>query len=203
MNARRLLFVSSVAVAIAACSIGKPIPQATTYIVDPPAANASVPRRAPALRMGNVRVAAPYASNALVYRLDEVRYTSDPYHAFAADPAAMFANEIANWLDHSGPFSTVAQPGSARSAPYVLEATIHKLYGDFRGGTPPTAVLSVQFILIEQGGGRPKVIYESTIARRVELTKASPDALVRGYSTALAEILTQLARDLDDSLEAP
>jgi cholesterol transport system auxiliary component len=198
MNGKRLLLVVGAASAIAACSVGRPVPQATTYIVDPPAgtAGASIPRRAEALRMGNVRVAAPYAGTALVYRLDDVRYASDPYHAFAADPAAMLGSRIAQWLDHADPFSTVAQPGSTRPTPYVLEATVDELYGDFRKGRPPAAVLSVQFILIEQAVGRPKVIYERTIARRVDLTKASPDALVRGYSTALAEILTQLASEL-------
>jgi hypothetical protein len=39
-------------------------------------------------------------------------------------------------------------------------------------------------------------MYERTIARRVNLPKASPDALVRGYGTALAEILSQVALDL-------
>jgi cholesterol transport system auxiliary component len=198
MNDKRLLLAVAAASAIAACSIGKPVPQSTTYVVDLPAntASASQPRRAEALRMGSVRVAAPYAGAALVYRLDDVRYTSDPYHRFAADPAAMLGSRIAQWLDHSGPFSTVARPGSSRPTPYVLEATIDELYGDFREGKTPAAVLSVQFILIEQAAGRPKVIYERTIARRVDLPKASPDALVRGYSAALAEILTEAAPEL-------
>src|SRR4029453_5386137 len=100
----------------------KPIPEATTYVVEPPpaAADASATRRPEVLRMGNVRIAAAYDGNALVYRLDEVHYMSDPYHAFIAEPGAMLGNRIAEWLDRAGPFNTVAQPGRGRPAPYLL-----------------------------------------------------------------------------------
>jgi hypothetical protein len=54
----------------------------------------------------------------------------------------------------------------------------------------------VQFALIDQAGVRPQLMYERTIASRVELPHASPDALVRGYGEALAEILSQLMPDL-------
>ena len=198
MSARHLASAACAALTLAACSIGKPIPQATTYVVDPPAAAAgtAAARRPETLRMGNVRVAATYAGNALVYRLDEVQYVSDPYHAFIAEPGAMLGSRMAEWLDRAGPYETVTQPGSARPTPYVLEATVAELYGDFRAGRPPAAVLAVQFALIDQAGARPKVVHECTIARRVDLPQASPDALVRGYGKALAEILSQLVSDL-------
>jgi cholesterol transport system auxiliary component len=153
-------------------------------------------RRPDTLRMGNVRVAAAYGGNALVYRMDEVQYTSDPYHAFRAEPGAMLGNLMADWLDHAGAFATVAQPGSAQPAAYVLDATVTELYGDFRKGRRPAAVLAVQFALIDQTGVRPQLMHERTIASRVELPQASPDALVRGYGEALAEILSQLVQDL-------
>jgi cholesterol transport system auxiliary component len=146
--------------------------------------------------MGNVRVAATYGGNALVYRMDEVQYTSDPYHAFKAQPGAMLGNQMAEWLDHAGPFETVAQPGSAQPAAYVLDATVIELYGDFRQGHSPAAVLAVQFALIDQAGVRPQLMYERTIASRVELPHATPDTLVRGYGEALADILSKLISDL-------
>jgi len=198
MSARRLASAACAALTLAACSIGKPIPQATTYVVDPPAAAAGtagvrIPEK---LRIGNVRVAAAYAGNALVYRLDEVQYVSDPYHAFIAEPGAMLGNRMAEWLDRAGPYESVTQPGSARSAPYVLEATVAELYGDFRKGQPPAAVLTVQFALIDQAGARPRLVRQRTIVSRVDLPQASPDALVRGYGKALTEILSQLLPEL-------
>ena len=196
MTAKRLVLACA-AVALTACSIGKPIPQPTTYVVDPPMSVAPEPvaRRPETLRMGNVRVAA-YAGSALVYRLDEVQYTSDPYHAFIADPGAMLGNRMAAWLDRKGPFKTVTQPGSITPAQYVLEATVTDLYGDFREGRRPAAVMTVQFVLIDEASASPKVVQERTIASRVDLSHASPDALVRGYGKALEEILLQLVPEL-------
>ena len=54
----------------------------------------------------------------------------------------------------------------------------------------------MQFALIDQAGARPKLVRERTFASRVDLPQASPDALVRGYGEALAEILSQLVPDL-------
>ena len=201
MSASRVLTLGiamGVVLTLAGCAIGKPIPRPTTYIVDPPMTETrlAAARRPETLRMGNVRVAAAYGGNALVYRMDEVQYTSDPYHAFKAEPGAMLGHQMAEWLDHAGPFGAVAQPGSAQPAAYVLDATVIELYGDFREGRSPAAVMAVQFALIEQAGVRPQLVHERTIASRVELSHASPDALVRGYGEALAEILSQLIPDL-------
>jgi uncharacterized lipoprotein YmbA len=199
MSTQRIAAAVCAAVTLAGCALGKPIPQPTTYVVDPPLAAAASPatRRPETLRMGNVRVAAAYAGNALVYRVDDVQYMSDPYHAFIAEPGAMLSNRMADWLDRTGPFETVTQPGSARPAAYVLDATVTEFYGDFRKGQRPAAVLAVQFALVDQVSARPKLVRERTIASRVDLPEASPDALVRGYGQALAEILSRLAPELN------
>ena len=153
--------------------------------------------------MGNVRVAAAYAGNSFVYRLDDVQYVSDPYHAFIAEPGAMLGNRMAEWLDRAGPFKTVVQPGSARPAGYVLEAMVTEIYGDFRAGQRPAAVLAVEFALIDQADARSKVVYERTIASRIDLPQASPEALVRGYGKALAEILSELVPELGGETKQP
>ena len=192
-----MLWTLGIALVLVACSIGRPVRQATTYMIDPPfGAMPAVTRRPETLRVGFVRVAAPYAGSALVYRLDDVRYASDPYHVFAADPGAMLGGRMAEWLERTGPFSSVVAPGSAPPASYVIEVTVGELYGDFRPGIPPAAAVSIQFVLIDQTGVRPKVIFERTIASRAPLSKASPDALVRGYGTAIADILSQVAKEL-------
>lgn len=198
MSDARLALAACVTLALMACSIGKPIPQANTYVIQPPVPEdkPSVQARAESVRIGNVRVAAAYAGNALVYRMDDVRFTSDPYSRFIAEPGAMLGDQMAAWLGRAGPFRTVTDPESTGPAHYVLEATITELYGDFRPGKTPAAVLAVQFALIDQTAARPKAVLERAIARRVDLPQASPDALVRGYGTALAEILSELTTDL-------
>jgi uncharacterized lipoprotein YmbA len=204
MNAIRRIFAGGTALILAACSIGRPIPQPNTYLVEPPVPQSESfeARRPDSLRIGHVRVAAAYSGNALVYRVNDVRFASDPYNQFIAEPGAMIGSQIAAWLERTGPFSTVAQPESTRAAHYVLEATITELYGDFRPGVTPAAVLAVQFALIDQAAVRPKAVLERVVAKRVELPKAAPDALVRGYGEALGQILGELRDDLQGAAVA-
>jgi cholesterol transport system auxiliary component len=198
MKLIRLAFKLCACVVIAGCSIGQPIPQATTYVIELPLPAPAAVRRPETLRIANVRVSAAFAGDALVYRMNEVQYTADPYNAFIAEPARMLGSRMAEWLDRAGPFQSVAQPDSVRTASYILEATVSDLYGDFRPGHAPAAVVTVQFALIDLRGARSKVVLERTIDRRIAIQQATPDALVRGYGQALAEILLQLVPDLCD-----
>ena len=197
MSLSRLAAAGCLAAVLAACGIGQPIPQATTYVVEPsPVASVPAERRAETLRMGNVRVAPAFASEELVYRMDEVRFTPDFYNRFIAEPGPLLGGRMAEWLDRAGPFRSVAQPGSVVPTQFVLEATVTELYGDFRPGRAPAAVVGVQFTLVDVSGITPKVVLERSIERRIPLTQASADALVRGYGLALGEILSELAAQI-------
>jgi cholesterol transport system auxiliary component len=197
MTAPRLVVAAGAALVVAACAIGKPAPHTTTYVIEPPKPAPSAPDRHPqTMRMGNVRVAPAFASNALVYRVDEVQFTPDFYHAFIAEPGPMLGASIAEWLDRAGPFKTVSQPGGPVNAPYALEAVVTELYGDFRPGRKPAAVMTVQFTLVDLTGPSPTVVLERFIGRRIDLPEATPDALVRGYGQALAEILAELSKQM-------
>ena len=94
-------------------------PSDDDYVVESsmPASNAGTQLPGP-LRMGNLRVAAAFSGNSLIYRMDDVNYVSDPNQAFIADPASMLGNEMAAWLDRSRAFKSVTQPGSTQSARY-------------------------------------------------------------------------------------
>ncbi|HWX28207.1 MAG TPA: ABC-type transport auxiliary lipoprotein family protein [Steroidobacteraceae bacterium] len=198
----RHVVIVGVALIVSACSIGRPIPTATTYSIEPSPAALAIPKppHPERLRVERVRVAAAYDRTALVYRLSAVRYVSDPYHTFLADPGPMLSNRIAEWLAAAGLFKAVDPPGGAAPAPWVLEATVTELYGDFEaGGDNPAAVMSIRFTIIDEGSARPKVTYERSLSRRVPVSHAAPEALVSGYGMALADILTQLGTDLSNS----
>ena len=197
MMAGRALVAACAALLIAACTLGTPAPQPTTYVVEPPPPAAPATSRHPQpLRMGNVRVAPAFAGTALVYRMGDVQFTPDFYHAFIAEPGPMLGALMAEWLDRAGPFRTVSQPGGAVAAPYLLEAVVTELYGDFRPGRVPAAVMTVQFTLVDLTGATPAVVLERFIGRRVDLEAASPEALVRGYGQALGQILGELSAQL-------
>jgi uncharacterized lipoprotein YmbA len=194
--------VAGAALCLGACSIGRPIPTATTYSIEaaPAKSEARGPGRLETLRVGRVQVAAPYDGPSLVYRLTAVRYVSDPYHAFLSDPGLMLGNRIATWLDQSGVFERVSGSESVRSAPMVLEATVTELYGDYQQSAEPAAVMTVRFTIVDQVNARPQIAYERTITRHIRVADTSADELVGGYDTALAEILSLLATDLSTPL---
>jgi uncharacterized lipoprotein YmbA len=196
MTARRFAIAVSAALALTACAIGKPIPQAATYAIEPPPPALALARRPETLRMGRVRVAPAFAGKSLVLRVDSVRYETDFYHAFLAEPADLLGAAMADWLERAGPFRAVTQPGTKTPAAFALEATVTELYGDFRPGPPPTAVMTVQFALVDLTGVSLKVQLERTIGRRVALREATPEELVRGFGVALGEILEELAPQL-------
>jgi uncharacterized lipoprotein YmbA len=200
MNLRGFV-AAGVALIVTACSIGRPAPTVTTYGIEPRPAASDVlkPVSTDRLRVARVRVSAPYDRTALVYRLNTVRYISDPYHAFLSDPAPMLSNRITAWLNASELFRSVDGPGSVAPARWILEATVTELYGDFEteaGG--PAAVMSIHFTVIDESAARPKVAYESVLSRRVAVRSDSTDALIDGYGTALSEILTQFSKGLSD-----
>lgn len=192
----RITIATCAALALAGCAIGKPIPQATTYGIEPPPPVTAVKRIPETLRMGKVRVAPAFAGRSLVLRLDDVRYSADFYQAFIAEPGDLLGSRMADWLDRAGPFRSVAQPGTRTPVTHVLEATVTELYGDFRPGQPPSAAMTIQFTLVDLRGVAPKAAPERTISRRIPLPEATPEALVRGYGTALGEILTELVPEL-------
>ena len=197
MTARAVFVAAGAALIVSGCSIGAPAPHTTTYVLDPPQpTKTSTTRHPQALRMGNVRVAPAFAGPPLVYRTGEVQYTPDFYNAFIAEPGPLLGASMAEWLDRAGPFKTVSQPGGAVNAPYALEAVVTELYGDFRPGRKPAAVMTVQFTLVDLTGPSPTVVLERFIGRRVDLPEATPDALVRGYSQALGQILEELSTQI-------
>ena len=200
----RLQVALCLAVTLAACALSKPAPEATTYVIDSTTPSerdlVSSARLPETLRMGRIHTAAAFSGTALIYRMDDVKFVSDPYSAFIAEPAAMLGDQMAVWLNRAGPFQTVTGPESSQSVHYVLEADVTELYGDFRSGRSPEAVLAMRLTLIDLTGARPRAMLERSIAERVAIQNATPEALVRGYGVALTNLLTQLRSDLQEAV---
>jgi len=178
------------------CSLGGPTPQPNRYAIEPVLPDAVAAQRAGTLRIGSVQVAAGFSSEQLVYRLDDVRFEQDFYERFISEPAAMLGERLAIWLEATGPFEMVTRTGSSSVAPHVLEALVTELYGDFRPGQPPAAVIRIQFTVLDTRPIRPRLVLERGIARRVAIDESSAGALVRGYNRALGEILGELAAEM-------
>jgi uncharacterized lipoprotein YmbA len=148
------------------------------------------------VEIADVRISPRYTEKSFVYRTSEARYESDFYNRFLVAPAVLITEEIRKGLAQSHVFRHVIGSSHQLQPTHVLEAAVNDLYGDFRNGSAPKAVLEIEFFLSKETDSRPQIIMEKRYAKSVDLSGRSPEALVQGWNRALEEILTALVTDL-------
>ncbi|HZX31777.1 MAG TPA: ABC-type transport auxiliary lipoprotein family protein [Rhodocyclaceae bacterium] len=184
-----------VAALLAACGNTRPAVERQSFLIrterSAPMAVAPV---AGVLRVARVVVAPPFDQRALVYRRGDVRYETDFYNQFAADPPDMLAEAVAGWLRQGGLFQRVVAPAGAAPADYRLDTSVSAFYVDFQAN-PPSAVISLRWHLVRERDG--STLLENDSRQRVALAEKSPDGAVRalrdGLQLALGELEAALA----------
>jgi cholesterol transport system auxiliary component len=141
-----------------------------------------------------------YDSRGLLYRKGESEYQSDFYHEFLIAPQALITSQTRNWLAQSGLFQTVLEPGSLLDATHVLEGSVLALYGDLRGQDLPQAVLQIRFFLIATQDSKFQVVFTRDYRASCPAREKTADALVAAQDQCLAQILTELEKDLGTAL---
>ena len=164
----------------------------------PEAAGNAAGRRT--LLLGAVTAAPAYDGRALIYRLGPNRYESDFYNEFLAPPTRLLAEVAAGSLTMASKrLRVVTAPGLA-VADFGLETHIQDLYGDFRH-TPPRAVLTLRFTLNDLRPTVTKVVLDRLyLCERPLAEDGGPTGLVAAYGLCLADIMAELARDLDQAV---
>lgn len=200
MNVAKLFSLALTAIflagLVAGCSVGESIPQPTNY-----AMTASLPvvksaRIGETLRIDHVRSVPPFNDTQMIYRLNEVRFEKDYYNRFLSDPESIVSNQLASWLQQMGLYDIVALPSVHTPSNQVLQVTITKLFGDFREGQQPTAVMEIQFFLVDNTDYRPEVVFSKTYTSRIPIESKSPSLLAEGYGVAMTNIFEQLTLEL-------
>jgi len=186
--------------ATAGCSITRPSLERHAFTISAERPKQSSPAHNPApfpatLKVGRIGMQPPFGGTSFVYRTGALRYEVDPYNGFLAAPNDLLGHVIAQWLGESGLFASVREPVSPLTGDYVLEGLVTEMYGDSRDTGKPEAVLSLQFYL-RRASAEGGVIFEHTYSERVPIADDSPEALARGYGTALGRTLEALERDL-------
>jgi uncharacterized lipoprotein YmbA len=148
------------------------------------------------VEIADVRISPRYTEKSFVYRTSEARYESDFYNQFLVAPAVLITEEIRKGLAQSHVFRHVIGSSNQLQPTHVLEAAVNDLYGDFRNGSAPKAVLEIEFFLSKETDSTPQIIMEKRYAKSVDLSRRSPEALVQGWNRALEEILAALVTDL-------
>ena len=137
-------------------------------------------------------------SRGLLYRKGESEYESDFYNEFLIAPQALISSQSRNWLAQSGVFKTVLEPGSVIEATHVLEGNVLALYGDFRGPGLPQAVMQVRVFLVANTGSEPEIIFTRDYRASHQAETQTADALVAAMDQCLAQVLSELEKDLGE-----
>lgn len=166
------------------------------YLLEAPRPAKTSP--APAFALGatvrDIRVAPPFDTRSLTYRLDGARFEADYYHLFLTEPGRMITQVVRQWLGDADVFAYVVPPGSDADYRWVVEAHVTELYGDY--SAEPGAVLGLQVFVLDDAADGYRVLLRREYRETVPLTGSDPEALIDGLDAALSTILTRLEADL-------
>lgn len=178
----------------------KPYPQKSAYSLESShAAVAQQPLSSRILQIGKFDSAPAYRSKAFIYRTSEQTWQDDYYHEFFTQPAAMLTEQCRRWLQASGLFGQINQSGYP-PATDLLQGRIVALYGDYRPGHSPMAVLELRLTLIDETQTPAKTVLNQFYSRHLPLAEKNPDSLVKAWNEALTDILGEFENQLQQTL---
>jgi ABC-type uncharacterized transport system auxiliary subunit len=198
MHSRRALLGAGLALPLAACTdaLQQPYPEKRSYVLRAERPQkATAPANGPVLGMRRFRVSPGYDGRGIVTRTDALTQKSDFYNEFFVPPGNMMEEIVGSWLRDSGLFASVVPALSQLTPTHALEGTLVSLYGDF-GATPPQAVIELQLLVLDIQDTRNRVTAKGDYRQAVPIPARTPDALVRGWSDALAQIMAQFEGEL-------
>ncbi|WP_419787521.1 ABC-type transport auxiliary lipoprotein family protein [Pseudodesulfovibrio sp.] len=191
-----LILIMALAIAATACVKlgGKPLDK-TYYRIHPARTETARTNSGIILKLRRMTVSDLYNMRELVYQMSDGRIESDYYNTFFVAPGNMLTSELRTWLDGSGLFKDIIEPGSMVIPDLTLEGTVNTLYGDYSQSTP-AAVVGMQFFLVDESTATNEIIFSKDYRRRVPLIQPDPTALVQAMTKAVGSIFTELEEDL-------
>jgi len=149
------------------------------------------------LEVRRFTVDSAFAGKGLVYRTGQFEYESDFYSEFLVSPSAMITEKTRNWLSGSGLFKRVLDVASQIDPTHTIEGNVTALYGDLRDKASPHAKMEMRvFLLKAQAAEEPAAIFGQTYRFSVDIESEGPEGLVEALDRCLANILSNLERDL-------
>lgn len=147
------------------------------------------------LELAYPEISSQFAGLSFVYRIDELKYTSDFYNVFFSPPADQINYNVLKYLESAKPFAYISDNAYPIKPDYILKTNINDLYADYRNQNAPRAVISMRFVLIKTKD-EPKVVLDKTFKERVLLTQKTSDALVKSWNKGLQRILENFTADI-------
>ena len=201
-DVRRTLVLGMIAWGLAGCASNTlQAPRNRHFVLDVERTAAPHTRQEGTLCVRMFRVAEPFATDQLVYRVSETLFEIDYHKQFVTPPEAMLTAEVRQWMAAAGLFAHVVDPSSRAEITHTLEGRVVAMYGDYVVADAPHAMLEMQFVLVRETRGRNPVVFDRTYTARTPISGAQADHLIAALNAALREILSDFETDLDGEWE--
>jgi ABC-type uncharacterized transport system auxiliary subunit len=178
---------------LSGCSLHQPAPVKSFYIFETPALEPAAPSggEIQTVRVARARVAPPFDSRALQYRVTENRIEPSYYHNWADDPGALVTKAILESLSTIRMIHVV-DASSIAVMTRTLELYITEISVDVSTSNS-VAIISLRATLLDPKG----VIIKTFDLRRAEPAASgeAPD-VVAAWDVALGEIIAELVSEL-------
>lgn len=179
------------------CALRQPEPPREVFGFAPDVPKRPAPSNGPVLAVRLIESAPMFENQSFVYRTGEFDWTSDFYRIFGNSPSAQITIITRRWLADSGIFSAVSIPGLSPGKSWHLEGYVEELFVDFRNPGDPDAVLTIRFALYSpRAAALNEMLLFKRYAARKPVQGRNGGDIMRAWDSALAEILTSLAKDL-------
>ena len=195
-RAYALILLLALTLAATACVKlgGKPMDK-TFYRIHPVRTEPERAASSVILKLRRLTVSDLYNTRELVYQMADGRIESDFYNMYFVTPGNMLTSELRTWLQASGLFANIVEPGSMVIPTLTLEGAVNSLYGDYSSGAP-AAVVAMQFLVVDESTRDNDIVFSKSYQRRVPLAQPDPGALVQALTEATQSIFTELEQDL-------
>lgn len=178
------------------CGMNQPVESPKNYAIVADSPANTYPKKYETVLIDSVRVESPFNDPQMVLRLSDVSFESDYYNRYITEPSAIIENQLPTSLTRSGVIGSALPNNAGVKTNLVLKTLVTKLFGDFRKEQKPTAIMEIQFILVDNASVRPTIIFDKKIASKVEVSEKTPDELAKGLGIALTNIFDVLAKEV-------
>jgi len=171
-------------------------PAKNYFLLDAKRTDKKGDEKGPMIQVQQFRISPRYNGKGFVYRFEKLNFESDFYNEFFISPDDMITEQVQLWLSKSELFTLVTDRNSEPPPDCVLEGWITELYGDFRNGETPKAVMELKFILLGAGKSPDQILFKKRYRADVPIKEKTSALLAAGWNQALETILNQLEQDL-------
>lgn len=142
------------------------------------------------------RISSTFETNYLMYKVKDYSYQADYYNRFLVSPASMITEQTQKWLIESGIFRNVLDDSSRADSQYLLEGKIKSLYTDFIDADKFSAVIEINFVLIETKGVSSSIVLDKSYKAVTDLSSANIAEIINAMNLSLEKVLTSFEEDL-------